>query len=147
MTQVHRSIGAMVLALLAVTMFAPSYAQQNEEAAIRAQVERLVDRLNARDSQGVAMLYEADADRRDGGGKWARGRGEVLSMYDSLIRELPSGVTARFDYTVRLVRTDLALVDGDWISSRGTKGPFTMLASKKSGVWLFAAGRQGAAFP
>lgn len=76
MTQVHRSIGAMVLALLAVTMFAPSYAQQNEEAAIRAQVERLVDRLNARDSQGVAMLYEADADRRDGGGKWARGPGE-----------------------------------------------------------------------
>jgi len=76
MNQLHRSIGAMVLAIIGLTMFARSHAQQNEEAAIRAQVERLVERLNARDPQGVAMLYEADADRRDGGGKWARGPGE-----------------------------------------------------------------------
>ena len=148
MTHVRRSIGATVLAIVGVTMFVRSHAQQNEETAIRAQIERLVDRFNARDAQGVAMFYEADADRRDlRSGKWARGRSEVLSMYDRTIRELESGVTYRFDYTVRLVGSDLALVDGDWISTRGTKGPFILLASKKSGAWLVAAGRQGPAYP
>ena len=136
----------IVLALIVLPVGMPG-AQQTEEAAIRAQIERLVDRLNAKDPQGVAMLYEPDADRRDSSGTWARGRSAVLQMYDRVLRDLPNGVTFRFDFTIRIVAADVALVDGDWVSSSGTKGPFTIVASKKSGTWLVPAGRQGAAFP
>ncbi len=142
--RIFRAVVVLALIVLSVAM---SGAQQTDEAAIRAQIERLADRFNAKDPQGVAMLYEADADRRDGSGTWARGRSAVQQMYDRALRNLPNGVTFHFDFTIRLVAPDIALVDGNWISSRGATGPFTIVASKKSGTWLVAAGRQGAAFP
>src|SRR5262245_3833135 len=126
---------AIVLALIVLSVAMPG-AQQTEDAAIRAQIERLVDRFNARDPQGVAMLYAPDADRRDGSGAWARGRSEVQQMYDRTLQNLPGGVTAYFDFSIRLVAPDVALVDGNWVLSQGTKGPFTIIVTKKSGTWL-----------
>lgn len=138
---------AVVAMVLTLTPAAALHAQSADESAVRLQIERLVDRFNAKDPQGVANLYEPDADRRDGSGTWARGRSEVLQMYERAIHNVPNGVTIRFDFTIRVVAPGVALVDGNWVSSLGTKGPFTIVALKKSGTWLVAAGRQGAAFP
>jgi uncharacterized protein (TIGR02246 family) len=116
-----RVILVLVLIVLSV---ATSVAQQTDEAVIRAQIERLVERFNARDARGVAMLYEPDADRRDGSGNWARGRSAVHQMYDRTLRDLPNGVTAHFDFTISLVTPDVALVNGNWIPTERRHGPF-----------------------
>ena len=129
-----------------VTMTAGNAQSPTDEAVIRAQLERLVELFNAKDPAGIALLYAPDADRRDDSGTWARGRQELTEMYERAIRRVPTGVTVRFDFTVRFVTPTVALVDGLWFFSTGTRGPFTVVVSKQSGRWLVVAGRQGAAF-
>jgi uncharacterized protein (TIGR02246 family) len=136
----------VALGILYLTKTAVDAQSPGDEAVIRAQVERLVALYNAKDPAGIALLYAPDADRRDGSGTWARGRKELTEMYERAIRSIPTGVTVRFDFTVRFVTPTVALVDGLWFVSTGTRGPFTVVVSKQSGRWLVVAGRQGAAF-
>jgi uncharacterized protein (TIGR02246 family) len=114
----------------------------NDEAAVRAVIQKVVDAINRRDSEAVSAFYAPDADRIDGtAGTYAKGRIEIAAMYRKLFERMPPGATARFEYRVRFIRPDVALVDGTAYVSTGA--PFTLVMTNDDGQWRLAAGRQG----
>ena len=118
-----------------------------EESAVRKVIQQLVDGFNTRNADGIAQLYALDADRRDATGTYAHGRSEVAAMYKRTFQALPQDLRTRFEFSIRFLRSDVALADGNYILSDGRTGPFTIITTKESGQWLVSAGRQGAAFP
>ena len=68
-------------------------------------------------------------------------------MYKRTFQALPQDLRTRFEFSIRFLRSDVAIADGNYILSDGRTGPFTIITTKESGQWLVSAGRQGAAFP
>ena len=58
-------------------------------------------------------------------------------------RESPPDGRWEFAYEIRLLRPDVALVDGFYIPPSGRRGIFTVVATKEEGAWYMAAGRVG----
>ena len=147
----HRLVVLYALGIVGLFSFLGAAAVRaqstSDEAAVRAQIQRLVDYFNAKNAAGIAQLYAPDADRRDGAGVWARGRTEIAAMYERTVRAIPDGVIVRFEFSVRFVNPGVALADGEWKASDGRRGPFTIVAIKNATQWSVAAGRQGPAFP
>jgi uncharacterized protein (TIGR02246 family) len=135
-----------IVVLLSSVMPFSVLAQSDDEKKIRKSVDLLVSSLNSRDATAIANLYEIDADRRNGRGEWASGRAKIGKMYQQAAQAMPKELSVKFDYTVRFVVPDVALVDGTWMAGEYMKGPFTVVMVNRSGTWLIAAGRQGSAF-
>ena len=96
------------------------------------------------DAEAVSALYAPDADRIEGTtGTYAKGRTEIAAMYRKVFERLPAGASVRFEYAVRFIRPDVALIDGTYRLSTGLSGPFTLVITNEGGQWLLAAGRQG----
>jgi uncharacterized protein (TIGR02246 family) len=114
------------------------------ESEVRSVVQRLADALNARDAIAVSLLYAPDADRIDGTtGAHAKGREAIVAMYRALLERAPLDARARFDFDVRFIRPDVALIDGTYTSTTGLRGPFTLVMTREADHWVVAAGRQG----
>ena len=69
-------------------------------------------------------------------------------MYEALFLARPSrqnseATRVRFDYDVRFLRPDVALLDGFYIQPSGARGMFTVVATREAGAWMMAAGRAG----
>lgn len=132
--------------LLSVILPFSALAQSPDEDKIRELVDLLVSSFNSGDAATIAELYEIDADRRDGSGEWARGRAQIERMYHQSVQKIPKGMSVQFEYIIRFLVPDVALVDGTWTMGENRKGPFTVVMVNRSGTWLAAAGRQGPAF-
>ena len=70
-------------------------------------------------------------------------------MYEAIFlgrasRQNSEATRTRFEYEVRFLRPDVALIDGFYIQPSGTRGMFTVVATKEDGAWRMAAGRAGA---
>lgn len=142
---------SLVLCTLAALVLLPSRAtaqSSGEGAAIRAVFDRFVQYFNDGDSEAIGELYAENADRRVASGEHARGRAEVAAMYEaSFLRRTqrtnpPDGRT-EFEYEIRFLRPDVALVDGFYLLPSGRRGIFTVVATKEDGHWFMAAGRAG----
>lgn len=116
----------------------------NDEAAVRAVIQRVVDAMNRRDAEAVSALYTPDADRTDAtAGTYAKGRIEIAAMYRKVFERMPPGSTTQVEYRVRFIRPDVALVDGTAHVSTGQSAPFTIVMTNDDGQWRLAAGRAG----
>jgi len=135
-----------IVVLLSIVVPFSALAQSPAEKKIRESVDLLFISLNLGDAATIADLYEIDADRRNGTGEWANGRVQIAKMYQQSTQNMPKEMTVKVDYTVRFLVPDVALVDGTWSIGENRTGPFTVVMVNRSGTWLAAAGRQGAAF-
>ena len=135
-----------IVVLLSIYLPFSALAQSPDEKKIRESVDLLVSSLNSGDAAAIADLYEIDADRRNGSGEWADGRAQIERMYQQTTQNILKDMSVKFDYKVRFLVPEVALVDGTWTLGENMKGPFTVVMVRRSGTWLIAAGRQGAAF-
>ena len=143
--------GLLVLLLLlgSPAVWTVSAQEAGEEQAIRKMWERFEELFHRGDSEGIGRIYTEDADRRNGGAEHARGGAEVEQMYEAIFlgrasRQNSEATRTRFEYEVRFLRPDVALIDGFYIQPSGTRGMFTVVATKEDGAWRMAAGRAGA---
>lgn len=138
---------AAPLVLLLVASVVISRAPVNEEKAVRDLWERFERAFNAYDAAKVAELYAPDADRVNAGGEWARGRVEIRRQYETELERRRADPSVRpFKPTVhlRFLRTDVAMIDGEWNwmrSGRSVRGQFTVVALKERGRWWISSGR------
>jgi uncharacterized protein (TIGR02246 family) len=135
-----------IVVLFSIVVPFSALAQSPAEKKIRESMDLLFISLNLGDAATIADLYEIDADRRNGTGEWANGRDQIGKMYQQSRQNMPKEMTVKVDYTVRFLVPDVALVDGTWSVGENRTGPFTVVMVNRSGTWLAAAGRQGAAF-
>ena len=135
-----------IVVLFSIVVPFSALAQSPAEKKIRESVDLLFSSFNLGDAATIADLYEIDADRRNGTGEWANGRVQIGKMYQQSTQNMPKEMTVKVDYTVRFLVPDVALVDGTWSVGENRTGPFTVVMVNRSGTWLAAAGRQGAAF-
>jgi uncharacterized protein (TIGR02246 family) len=141
-----RFVGQVPIVVLMFSLtITVSEAQANRsEADVRSMVGRLVDAINSRDAVAASKLYAADADRIEAtGGTHAKGRQAIAAMYRALFDQVPSETRYRFDYEVRFIRPDVALLDGTATGTSGATAPFTLVVTKEVDGWMVAAGRQG----
>ena len=119
-----------------------------EELAVRAMFQKFEKYFNEGNSKAIGKLYTENADRRNSSGKHARGRAEVEKMYETLIlnrpmRSMSSNWQISFEFEVRFLRPDVAILDGFYTLPDSSRGIFTVLATKENGKWMMAAGRDG----
>ena len=109
--------------------------------------------FNAGDAVAAASLYAPDSDRIGSSGQKFVGRDAIQSAYAELLaRRAADPTSAAFHATVevRLLREDVALLDGTWSGLRSgqpVRGFFTLTATKQGGRWLIAAGRDRGVVP
>ena len=145
------SSGLMLLLSISIapTIWSASAQQPSEEQAIREMWDRFENFFYEGNSVAIGLIYTEDADRRNGQGEHARGRAEVQQMYEAIFlgrspRQSSEANRTRFDFEVRFLRADVALIDGFYIQATGGRGPFTVVTTKESDGWRMAAGRAGA---
>ena len=103
--------------------------------------------FNAGDATAAASLYAKDSDRIGSSGVKVTGRDEIEKKYAAMLARRaadPSSNPFHATIEVRLLRPDVALLDGSWRGMRAgepVRGFFTLTATKQSGRWLIAAGR------
>tara|TARA_R110002073_G_scaffold211163_5_gene371550 strand:- start:1675 stop:2133 length:459 start_codon:yes stop_codon:yes gene_type:complete len=103
--------------------------------------------FNAGDATAAASLYAPDGDRIGSTGVKVSGRAEIEKKYAAMLARRaadPSSKPLHATMEVRLLRPDVALLDGSWTGQRAGKpvrGFFTLTATKQQGRWLIAAGR------
>lgn len=117
---------------------------QEEEYSVRAMWARFEEFYNKGDADGVAGLYAEDADRITLRGEVAHGRAEIREQYVAELarREADTAIQPlRAEFTIRFLRSDVALLDAKAVWTVQRKIQFTVIATKESGQWLIAAGR------
>jgi ketosteroid isomerase-like protein len=103
--------------------------------------------FNQYDAGKVASFYAADGDRINGNFELARGRVEIAKQYETDFANRRRDTTSwplRADLSIRLLRSDLALVDGEWDdfeSGKKVRRYFTVVMTNNAGRWQIAAGR------
>lgn len=103
--------------------------------------------FNAGDAEAAAGLYAPDSDRIGSTGERVTGRAAIREKYAAMLARRaadPSSKPFHATIEVRLLRHDVALLDGSWQGVRGGKpvrGFFTLTATKQDGRWMIAAGR------
>ena len=140
----------LVFSVASYIILAPeSFAQNSgEEVAVRAMFQKFEKYFNEGNSKAIGKLYTENADRRNSSGKHARGRAEVEEMYETLIlnrpmRSISPNWQISFEFEVRFLRPDVAILDGFYTLPDNRRGIFTVLATKENGKWMMAAGRDG----
>ena len=137
-------------AFVLLSIFAvPTVAQNTgtEEKALRELWGRFEEAYNQGDASKVASLYAPTGDRLNGAFQLARGRVEVAKQYAADFAQRRADVTSRpikADLRIRLLRSDVALLDGEWDDVRSGKNVrrhFTVILTQDTGHWQIAAGR------
>ncbi|MEX1256420.1 MAG: DUF4440 domain-containing protein [Gemmatimonadota bacterium] len=146
--RIREALLAFVL-VLSCGLMSPLHSQvAQDDTAVREMWAAFEDLFQQGDSEGIGRMYTEDADRRNGQAIFASGRAEVQQMYEDIFvarptRQEPFDQRTRFEYDVRFLRPDVALVDGFYIQPSGARGPFTVVATREDGTWMMAAGRAG----
>ena len=139
---------ALLIFVLALTPL-PALAQSPNphEPEVRALWQRFENAFNAGDAAAIGELFTDGADRVNGSGAWMRGRAAIQQQYGQMLQRRsadPSAQPFHPAITIRFVRDDVALVDGEWKGKRGgtdVGGRFILIAIRNSDRWLFNAGR------
>ena len=116
-------------------------AQSSDEAAIRTLVGHYVNARELRDPAAIEALFTADADQHTTAGEWRRGRAEVTRGALESSRRNPGNRRIVVE-TVRLITTDVAVVDGPYeISTDGTVRRMwtTIVVEREGRAWRIAA--------
>ncbi len=137
-----RSVSSLLL--FALLYGCVSVTQEEAELEVRDMWERFEKAYDAGDAEGVSALYAEDANRINPQGVVAHGRTEIQAQYAAAIASRqadPSTLPYHADITVRLLRPDIAIIDGTTVRNSEETYQFTVIASKTDGQWLIAAGR------
>lgn len=116
---------------------------QDDDAAIRAVVQKYVDARESMDAHAIEVLFTSDADQLVSTGEWRKGRGEVVrgSMASSQSSGGKRSITV---VSVRFVAPDVAIADGRYeisgIAGGGNRSMWTTLLLRRgSDGWRIAA--------
>jgi len=85
----------------------------NGEQALRKAAAGIIDALNKGDLDGVMAFWTPDADLVDESGKTIRGHDALAAHFKTRLRELKGSRFAGKVQSVKLVRPQVALVDGE----------------------------------
>ncbi|MFT6082194.1 MAG: hypothetical protein ACJAYX_004250 [Planctomycetota bacterium] len=119
----------------------------SEERALQGLWAKFERAFNDGDAVAAAKLYATDSDRIGSNGVKVSGREAIEKKYGAMLERRaadPSSKPFHATIEVRLLRPDVALLDGSWSGARAGKpvrGFFTLTATKQQGRWLIAAGR------
>jgi len=109
--------------------------------------------FNEGDAVKAASLYAIDSDRISAAGLKVSGRDQIEQGYQVLLARRaadPSSAPFRASIEVRLLKDDVALLDGSWTGVRSgvpVRGLFTLVLTKEHGCWRIAAGRDRGVIP
>jgi uncharacterized protein (TIGR02246 family) len=118
-----------------------------EEAALRELWSQFEGAFNQYDANKVASLYAPDGDRINADFEVARGRAEIAKQYEKEFdrrKSDASTVPLHAKLAIRLLRDDVAILDGEWqgfLSGKKVRGQFTVIAQKGPKGWQIASGR------
>jgi uncharacterized protein (TIGR02246 family) len=117
--------------------------KSNEEAALRAVVQKYVDARERMDAKAVEQLFTADADQLVSSGEWRKGRDAVVrgSIENSRNTGGKRTITVA---SVRVLSADVAIADGRYemtgLAGGATRSMWTTFVLKKMGKeWRIAA--------
>lgn len=156
--QIRCAVGPLIVVLLVAGMMvhvssadaegAPGGSVREEEDRIRAMWTRFEAFYNKDDADGVVSLFEEGATRFTQKGEVGNGRAEIRKQYVAEFASRKADPTIEpfhAELTIRFLRPDVAILDGNAVWNRESIGQFTVVASKAGGRWLIAAGRPRAA--
>jgi uncharacterized protein (TIGR02246 family) len=135
------------VALFLLISFAPWFAatapKGNEDAAIRAVVQKYVDARERMEAQAVEQLFTADADQLVSSGEWRKGRDAVVRGSIENSRNTGGKRTITVE-SVRFLSSDVAIADGRYeltgLAGGTTRMMWTTFILKKTGKeWRIAA--------
>ena len=133
-------LGVLVLPVLAQDT-------RTDQSALRELWSRFEVAFNHSDAAQVASLYAPDGDRINGDFQLARGRAEIAKQYEADFAKRRADATSqplKTELRIRLLRPDVALLDGQWDDLRSGKKVrrhFTVILTREEGRWQIAAGR------
>jgi uncharacterized protein (TIGR02246 family) len=139
------------LGLLATIMLViPAFSGQgqpatNGEPAIRKAAGGLIDALNKGDLNGVMAYWTTDADLIDAAGKLTRGHDALEAHFKTRLRELKGSKIAGKIQSVKLLRPEVALVDGE-VQTTSADGEresnrYAAIWVKSGDTWLISSAR------
>lgn len=115
----------------------------NEEAAIRALVQKYVDARERIDPKAVEQLFTADADQLVSSGEWRKGREAVVKGTMASSNSTGGKRTITVE-TVRFLSADVAIADGRYeltgLAGGATRSMWSTFVFKKTGKeWRISA--------
>ena len=139
----HISFAVLFLLISLAPSLAPTTSIANEEAAIRAVVQKYVDARERIDPKAVEQLFTADADQLVSSGEWRKGREAVVkgTMASSSSTGGKRTITVE---SVRFISSDVAIADGRYeltgLAGGVTRSMWTTFVLKRSGKeWRISA--------
>jgi uncharacterized protein (TIGR02246 family) len=139
----YSSFAVLFLLISLVPLLAPTTSIANEEAAIRAVVQKYVDARERIDPKAVEQLFTADADQLVSSGEWRKGRAAVVKGTMASSNSTGGKRTITVE-SVRVLSSDVALADGRYeltgLAGGATRSMWTTLVLKKTGKeWRISA--------
>lgn len=127
---------------LAVTPWLTA-SNSNEEAAIRAVVQKYVDARERMEAKAVEQLFTADADQLVSSGEWRKGRDAVVRGSIENSRNTGGKRTITVE-SVRLLSSEVAIADGRYemtgLAGGATRSMWSTFVFKKIGKeWRISA--------
>jgi uncharacterized protein (TIGR02246 family) len=129
--------------ILLLIALVPAWAQNSDEATVRAVVAKYVDAREHSDDRAIAALFTADADQLVSSGEWRKGREQVVrgTMASSQATVGTRTITVE---SVRFVTRDVAIADGRYeiagMSGGQTRRMWTsIVVARTSEGWRIAA--------
>ncbi|MGE0816641.1 MAG: SgcJ/EcaC family oxidoreductase [Vicinamibacterales bacterium] len=114
---------AALLTMSAAGAGAAQGGRGDDEAAVRALVDRYVEARALEDPAAVEALFTADADQYTTSGEWRRGRAAIVAGTARSSAQNPGTRRIRID-ALRFVTRDVAIADGPYeITTPGTATP------------------------
>jgi uncharacterized protein (TIGR02246 family) len=124
----------------------PAADRSADEAAIRANIDKVVKAYNAADAKGVAALFTPDGMVVDKEGDESAGRETIEKTFAEMFTDSPKKQIEVFVESIRFIGSDLAMEVG---TTKETSGPgeppeldrYTVLHVKRDGKWQMAMAR------
>jgi len=125
---------------------APGPAHQQDEKAIRLNVEAFAKAYNAGDAKAIASLFLADGEVVSEEGQSTRGREGIEQVFAGIFKEHPK---TRMDLAVgsiRFIGPDMAVEDGTATVTHAPdepaqRSPYTVVHAGQGGKWAMASAR------
>ena len=119
------------------------FAQDSDEAAVRAVVQKYVDARETIDARAVEALFTSDADQLVSSGEWRKGRSEVVRGTMASSQNTGGKRTVTVE-SVRFIKPDAAIADGRYeisgLSGGATRKMWsTFVLARGADGWRIAA--------
>lgn len=139
----HTPFAVLLLLLSLVPSLAPTTPSANEEAAIRALVQKYVDARERIDPKAVEQLFTADADQLVSSGEWRKGREAVVKGTMASSNSTGGKRTITVEQ-VRFLSSDVAIADGRYeltgLAGGTSRSMWSTFVFKKTGKeWRISA--------